>query len=83
MSLPDAKALKKLADTCRKVGIKTFKGDGFEFTLSDEVPVSSYKRKKEAAKPESDAKDFESDSISDEALLFWSAVSTDEEAKSS
>ena len=39
MTLPDIKALKKLASACRSAGIKHFKGVDFEFTLSEEPPV--------------------------------------------
>jgi hypothetical protein len=79
MDLPDYKQLKKLADACRKAGIKTFKGFGMEFTLTDEAPVSNYKQTKKSDSPATkpfytdvDSK-IESDSLSDEALLFWSA----------
>lgn len=81
MEFPDYKALKKLADACRKAGIKTFKGDGIEFTLTDEAPVSQYKQTKRAtAVPANLIEDaFTSDSLPEDALLFWSAgPSTDE-----
>lgn len=70
------KELKKLAAACRLAGIKIYKGDGFEFTLSDEAPpVSSYKKKQMQTNPQaktSQSEDFESDSLSEDALLFWS-----------
>jgi hypothetical protein len=45
LNIPDPKDLKKLADACRKAGIKHFKQGDLEFTLSDEAPVSNYKKK--------------------------------------
>ena len=77
MSLPDAKALKKLADACRKAGIKSFKSAEFEITLSDEAPVSNYKRQK-AAKSDvamgAVMDEFKSEAVSEDQLLFWSAA---------
>lgn len=70
MDLPDFKQLKQLADTCRKSGIKTFKGFGMEFTLTDEAPVSTYKRK--AADVADTSNELADESLSPEALLFWS-----------
>ncbi len=68
MDLPDPKALKKLADACRKAGITSFKGNGFEFTLGDKPGAAKPKAAPEASGNDS----FSSDSISEEALLFWS-----------
>lgn len=67
------KELKKLAAACRKAGISHFKSAEYEFTLTDEVPVSTYKTK-QASKPAAGAPDakFESDSLSEDELLFWS-----------
>lgn len=70
----DPKALKKIADACRKAGIKHYKCADFEFTLSDQGPISNYK-KRTAAKPEvkeSGSQLIESDALSEEELLFWS-----------
>lgn len=72
----DYKALKKIADACRKAGIKQFKNAEFEFTLSDEGPISNYK-KRTAAKPqlkENDVQLIESDSLTEEQLLFFSVM---------
>ena len=41
----DVKALKKLAEACRSAGIKHFKNAEMEFTLTDDKPVSNYKKK--------------------------------------
>lgn len=67
------KDLKKLADSCRKAGIKSFKGYGVEFTLSDDAPVSNYKRTKGNTPQPDNGKAFESDTLSEEALLMWSS----------
>lgn len=74
MDTPDFKTLKKLADACRKAGIETFKGFGFEFTLSSSAPLSNYKTKKAAQPSYSGLTDppFESDSLSEDDLLFYS-----------
>lgn len=72
--LPDLKALKKLADMCRKCGIKSFKSGAFEFTLSEDVPVSNYKKSKEnnqvpLSMPNTS---FQSDTLTEDELMFWS-----------
>lgn len=74
--IPDYKILKKLADSCRKAGIKSFKGFGMEFTLSDDLPVSTYKQSK-MTKVESSSTvlgddGIETDSLSEDALMMWS-----------
>ena len=76
MEMPDIKALKKLADACRKAGIVSFKCPNFEFTLTDNYPQPK-SRKSKAEKPEQSAYDaqaalFESDSPETNELLFWS-----------
>lgn len=63
------KALKQLADVCRKAGIKTFKGFGFEFTLADELPQ---KRAKSPGGAHTQGA-VESDEPSAEELMFWSS----------
>lgn len=71
------KELKKLADTCRKAGITHFKNEHYEFTLTDEVPVTYYKKNKEAKAapaPDTNTK-FETDSLTEDELLFWSTSS--------
>lgn len=79
MSLPDYKALSKLASACRKAGIKSFKNAEFEFVLTDEAPQSAYKRRmlnqpkvKEAYAPASAAL-IETDTLTEDQLLFWSS----------
>lgn len=85
MPAPSPKELKKLAAACRLAGIKTYKGEGFEFTLSEEAPpVSNYKKKQMAGAPEqpktSQSESFESDSLSDDALMFWSSGDIQDES---
>lgn len=48
MDLPDPKKLKKLADYCRKAGIKVYECEGMKITLADHyIPEpSAYMRKK-------------------------------------
>lgn len=82
MSLPDYKALKKLADNCRKVGIKSFKNADFEVTFSEDAPISSYK-KRQASKstmPAIDSNDVieNYDTLTDEQMLYWSLNETPE-----
>lgn len=72
MDLPDYKALKKLADACRKAGIQSFKGFGFEFTLAPEAPVSNYKKKTSSYQPATSNDNITTDGLSEQELLFWS-----------
>lgn len=69
MDFPDPKALKKLADACRKAGIKSFKGYGLEFTLDDRQPEH---RSSKAKHNHGEQGDIESTSLSPEELMFWS-----------
>lgn len=73
MSLPDAKALKKFADACRKAGIKTFKNAEFEFTLTDDLPVSNYKKKR-AEQETAISLEVETEQLTEEQLLFYSVA---------
>lgn len=83
----DFKELKKLADACRKAGIKHFKNADVEFTLSDEGPVSSYKKRKatkNVTQEESNSvNDIQSDALTQEQLLFWSLPNAEEESEES
>jgi hypothetical protein len=71
MATPSAKELKKLAKACRDAGIHYFKGDGFEFTLTGVAPEKPT-RKNSAVLPEQDMSKIETDSLSEEELMFWS-----------
>ena len=66
----DTKSLKKLADTCRKAGITSFKCSDFEFTLSAELP--EHPKSKQAQTVKEPAL-FPSDAPTQEELLYWSA----------
>lgn len=82
MALPDPKELKKIAATCRKVGIKHFRCEGFEFTLTDEDPQAV---KPQARRPENPLEtinaEIASDSLSEEELLLWSVTDQADETK--
>jgi len=69
MATPTAKELKKLAKACRDAGIHYFKGDGFEFTLTGVVPE---KPSRKAPQPEADMSKIETDTPTEEELMFWS-----------
>lgn len=73
----DPKTLEKLAKACRKAGIKHFKNATLEFTLTDEVPPSNYKKRQKASPkvPHSSTSDdlIETDSLTETQLLLWSA----------
>ncbi len=71
----DIKELKRIAAACRKAGISHFKSADYEFTLTEEVPLTPYKRAQEAVKSVSKASsqgDVESDSLTSDEILFWS-----------
>lgn len=72
MDLPSAKEIKRLADACRKAGIRSFKGGGIEFELKDDAPQSDYKKAKAAKRPFEDDTQPETEELSPDALLFWS-----------
>ncbi len=80
MELPDAKALKELADACRKAGITSFKGGGFEFTLGDKPEPTKRKRKSTVYNSQTvNDQEFQTDSLTEEQLLMWSAVDPSQE----
>lgn len=81
MDLPDPKQLKKLADYCRKAGIKTCSYEGITITLDDRytpAPSAYLQRKAKADGKPLTPKDFIQgtnipvDTCSDEELLFLS-----------
>ena len=82
MDLPDLKQLKKLADACRKAGIKTCSVNGITITLDEShvpEPSAYLKRKAKAeGKPITPPKQFIQgtsipvDTMSSEDLLFLS-----------
>lgn len=71
MSTLSAKELVKLANACRKAGIKHYKNGDFEFTLSDDLPQrQTYKTKNQTQSSQID--EFTTDSLTDEQMLMWS-----------
>lgn len=74
METPNLKLLKKLADSCRKAGIKEFEGYGFKFTLSDVLP----EKKSSKITQLNTNDDFETDSLTEEQLLNWSVTEVPE-----
>ncbi len=76
----DPKDLKKLAAACRAAGIKHYKADGVEFTLSDEAPESPYKKRKAKKSPQKDPEpgapiDSDGwDSLTEDQKLFYSVT---------
>lgn len=82
MNFPSAKDLKRLAAACRKAGIRTFKGEGIEITLTDDAPETKRRGRRAAAAasaptssldPASQAALVEDPNRpSEEAMLFWS-----------
>jgi hypothetical protein len=66
------KELIKLAAACRKAGIKSFTSPEFSFTLTDDLPQKP--RKATARVIQEDNSSFESDTLSPEEMLFWSAA---------
>lgn len=71
------KDLKKLAAACRAAGITTFKNSEVEFTLGD-APLRSYTKRTQKTEvgtvgPLTSENAFESDTLTDEQLLLWSA----------
>jgi len=74
MALPTAREIQKLAKACRKAGIRTFKAEGIEFTLTDEQPTTKRASQKASKQPiMAQDEEFKSDTITDEQMLFWSA----------
>lgn len=78
MGTPNIKELKKLADACRKAGIKHFRSDDFEFTLTEDAPV----RRIRAAKGPSPKANYgddgkiETSELTPEQLLYYSVADT-------
>jgi len=73
------KELKALAKACRDAGIKSYKADGVEFTLTEDAPQSPYKKRKAKASPidpnvAPDLVDTDGwDTLSEEQKLFYSS----------
>ncbi len=82
MNAPDLKLLKQLAAACRKAGISSYEGYGYKFTLSDSAPTTRKSRSTKSRKASVDLGENtpESDELSAEALMFWSANDTPDAA---
>ena len=65
------KELKKLIKLCRDMGVQSYEGDGFKFTLTDSAPVKT--KHKSMIHNGQQTDDIESDSLTAEQLLWWSA----------
>ena len=73
------KELIKLAAACRKAGIKSYKTQDFEFTLTDDMPVKQSKNQQPTYKDSIQGDSVETDSLTQDQLLMWSAVSPEDE----
>lgn len=69
----DSKELKKLVKACRELGVLHYKTPEIEFTLSHDAPIKVNKSEQTFTSA-NDSKDFESDSLTPEELMFWSAA---------
>lgn len=78
------KEIKKLADACRKAGIKSFKNSEVEFTLSDTIPLAQSNTRRVRKATVSDTLEQpdviinDETALSDEEILFWSSPQTEE-----
>lgn len=79
MAFPDVKQLDKIIQLCRKRGVKSIKIDNVELTLSESEPVRHKASAKKASADPSES--FESDSPTDDELLFWSVRLPQDETK--
>lgn len=72
----DIKQITKIAKACRKAGITSFKCPEFEFTVSDNLPEPKRIHKSQIASKDAEVSEpekVETETLSDEALLFWSS----------
>lgn len=78
------KEIKKLADACRRAGIKSFKNSEVEFTLSDVLPIVPTRIRREQKATVSDvlqqpdAVINNENELSEDDLLFWSSPQSEE-----
>lgn len=81
MTKDDLKTLEKLAKLCRKVGIKTFRNESVEFTLSESEPIAIRKsrtEKKESPKYAELEQAIQERVLTEEEMLFWSSTAVGE-----
>lgn len=78
------KEIKKLADACRRAGIKSFKNSEVEFTLSDTLPIVHNITRRVRKATVSDVLEQpdiiinDETELSEEDALFWSSPQTEE-----
>lgn len=72
MPAPSPKQLKKLADACRKAGIKSYKDADCEFTLTEDAPTKKVKQSHNLSSIAKSDAAFSSDTLEGDSLLFWS-----------
>lgn len=77
MPLPKPNELIKLAKACRKAGIVHFKSPECEFTLDPEVVSKVSKELKHSVQ----STKIETDSLTEEEMLFWSVGQADSAVK--
>lgn len=68
------KELKKLVKDCRTLGILHYKTPELEFTLSAEKPVKVALQAQKQTQNNVQADEIESDTLTPEQLMWWSAV---------
>lgn len=68
------KELKKFVETCRKLGVKEFTSPEFSFKLTDDAPISHVPKSHKSQLPMTpQIADSEEETLSSDALLFWSS----------
>jgi len=79
MSLPDLKELNKLITLCRKRGVDYIKAGDLELQLNGD-PFTLKKARKRKGRPQAESQEeisepgsIESDGLTDDQKLFWSA----------
>jgi hypothetical protein len=73
MSILNPKDLIKLANACRKAGIKHYKQGDIEFTLTDDLPQPQ-SRRVNTSKTDDSIEDFQTDTLTEDQLLFYSTI---------
>lgn len=78
MNLPETKKLKQIVTLCRKMGVESIEIDGIKITLGAEPSKPIRKQAKKVAVPDNGKDDIESESPTDQELLFWSTGAPEE-----
>lgn len=71
----DLRSLKDLLKVLRDKGVLEFEADGIKLKLSEDVPESKYKRR------QAEVDEAEETDLTDEELLYYSAISPTAEAE--